>query len=67
MTKKNTLIIISGLLLSNLLTGYFVYKVQGKAYLELQGKITSILEKNIRMNNELDAYHLACPDFVYEE
>lgn len=55
------------LILSNLLTGYLVYKDQKGEYTALQGRIRTTIEQNQAMEKALDTYNIACPDVVLED
>ena len=55
------------LVLSNLLTGYLVYKNQQGEYTALQGRIRTTIEQNQAMEKDLDTYSIACPDVILED
>lgn len=61
------LALVLAFVLSNLLTGYLVYKDQKGEYTALQSRIRNTIEQNQAMEKALDTYNIACPDVVLED
>jgi hypothetical protein len=66
-TSLKISLIVLILVVSNIITGAVVFQVKQKGYDSLKNSIQSTITQKVKVQNELEAYKLACPDVIVED
>lgn len=60
-------LVILVLLVTNVATGAMVYRVKENEYNGLKSRIQTTIDQKLAVQDQLEAYELACPDVIIEE
>lgn len=66
-TSLKIFLTILVLVVSNIITGAVVFQIKQKEYDSLKNMIQSTITQKLKVQDELEAYKLACPDVVIED
>ena len=65
--KLKLFLIVLLLVVTNIVTGAVVYQVKQNEYDDLKNMIQTTITQKLKVQDELEAYQLACPDVIIED
>ncbi len=66
-TSLKIFLIVLVLVVTNIVTGAVVFQVKQKEYDNLKDMIQTTITQKLKVQDELEAYQLACPDVIIED
>lgn len=66
-TSLKIFLILLVLVVTNIITGAVVFQIKQKEYDSLKNMIESTITQKLKVQDELEAYQIACPDVIIED